>query len=193
MNTRETILKVALRLLEQKGEAHFSTRAVCTAANVTAPTLYHHFGSADGLLSAMLTEGFRQLLEGKKAAEQSSDAEAALRAGWDDYVRFAAKRPKLYAAMMARFLQGVDIPAAREAFALLRQQIAALGAEGRLAIAAPEAASVMWAAANAAALLHVAASMSATTRLSAPTLEIIEGLRDQAVSRICKSRAVDCA
>lgn len=182
------MLTAALELLEKDGEAHFTTRAVCTAAHVTAPTLYHHFGSADGLLSAVLTEGFRQLLQSKKAAEQSPDAEAALREGWDDYVRFAAERPRLYAAMMARFLQGANIPAAEEAFALLGQQIAALEAEGRLAIVASDAASVMWAAANAAALLHVAAALPATTHLTAPTPEVIETIRDRAVTSICKPR-----
>ncbi len=43
---------------------------------------------------------------------RSPDPIAALRAGWDNYVRFAAERPRLYAAMMARILQGADIPAA---------------------------------------------------------------------------------
>ncbi|MGH8229505.1 MAG: TetR/AcrR family transcriptional regulator [Steroidobacteraceae bacterium] len=188
MMTRETILAVALRLLDREGEARFSTRSVCAAAKVTAPTLYHHFGSADGLLSAALMEGFRQLLESKKAAEQSSDAESALREGWDDYVRFAAERPRLYAAMMARFLQGATIPAAEEAFALLRQQIAALEAEGRLAIEASHAASVMWAAANAAALLYVTAALQAT-HLSAPDPRVVVAIRDQAVASICKPRS----
>jgi hypothetical protein len=31
--------------------------------------------------------------------------------GWDDYVRFSAERPRLYAAMMARVLRGAAIPA----------------------------------------------------------------------------------
>jgi len=193
MGTREKILRAAFRLLERTGEAQFSTRAVCTAAKITAPTLYHHFGSADGLLSAMVAEGFRQLLESKKVAERSSDAEAALRAGWDNYVGFAAERPRLYAAMLARFLQGANISATDEAFALLGRQIAALESEGRLAIAAPEAASVMWAAANAAALLYVAAPLAAATHLLVPAPEIIEGLRDQAMARICKPRTRDDA
>ena len=132
-----------VRLLEEDGEAGFTTRAVCIAANMTAPTLYHHFGNADGLLSAVLTEGFRQLLGRKKTAEQSPDAELALREGWDDYVRFAAERPRLYAAMMTRFLQGAIIPAAEESFVLLRQRVEALEAEGRLAIAASDAAAVL--------------------------------------------------
>ena len=191
MNTRETLLTVALRLLEQEGESRFSTRAVCAEANVTAPTLYHHFGSADGLLSAALMEGFRQLLTRKKTAKRSPDAELDLREGWDDYVRFAKERPRLYAAMMARFLQGATIPAAEEAFAHLRRQIDALAAEGRLALKAPQAASLMWAAASAAALLHVTAALGATRQLSAPEPKIIKGIRDRAIASICKPRAED--
>lgn len=193
MNTRETMLMAALRLLEQEGEARFSTRAVCDVANVTAPTLYHHFGNADGLLSAVLTEGFRQLLASKNLAEQSSDARVALCEGWDDYVRFAAERPRLYAAMMTRFLQGASIPAAEEAFAVLRQQVAALEAEGRLAIAASDAASVMWAAANAAALLYATATLQPTTHILAPDGPVVDAIRDQAVASICKPRPANQA
>src|SRR5580704_18320781 len=115
MNTRATLLAAALKVLEDEGEAQFSTRAVCALANVTAPTLYHHFGSADGLLSAAMTEAFGQFLASKKAAVQSSDPETALRQGWDDYVRFAAARPRLYAAMMSRILKGGHIPAPKVA------------------------------------------------------------------------------
>lgn len=83
----------ALKVLENEGEAQFSTPAVCVLAHVTAPTLYHHYGSADGLLSAAMTAAFAQFLASKKAAVQSSDPITALREGWDDYVRFAAARP----------------------------------------------------------------------------------------------------
>ncbi len=56
MDTRETLVAAALKILEREGAAQFSTRAVCSIAKVTAPTLYHHFGSADGLLSAAVEE-----------------------------------------------------------------------------------------------------------------------------------------
>ena len=45
------------------------------------------------------------------AALEEQTNTTALRAGWDDYVRFAAARPRLYAAMMSRVLQGAQIPA----------------------------------------------------------------------------------
>src|ERR1700728_4472447 len=126
MNTRASLLTAALKVLEDKGEAQFSTRAVCSLAHVTAPTLYHHYGSADGLLSAALTAAFAQFLASKKAAVQFSHPATALREGWDDYVRFAAARPRLYAAMLGRVLQGAQIPAAQQDFALLIETIAVI-------------------------------------------------------------------
>jgi AcrR family transcriptional regulator len=186
MDTRETLVAASLKVLEQDGEAQFSTRAVCAIANVTAPTLYHHFGSADGLLSAAMTEAFGQFLASKKAAVQSSDPEIALRQGWDDYVRFAAARPRLYAAMMSRILKGGHIPAAESGFALLRDRIAAIAAKGRLAVGAEIAADLAWASANAAAQLHVTAAMRGGAR---PDSTVIDGLRDQALQIIITPRA----
>ena len=143
MNTHDILLDAALKVLEEDGEAQFSTRKVCAIANVTAPTLYHHYGSADGLLSAAMAEAFGQFLESKKAVVRSADPVAVLREGWNDYVRFAATRPRLYAAMMSRVLDGADIPAAEQAFALLLARIAAIAAKGRLRPTVAAAADLM--------------------------------------------------
>jgi hypothetical protein len=62
-----------------------------------------------------MREAFSQFLESKKTAVKSPDPVTALREGWDDYVRFAAPRPRLYGAMMSRVLNGARIPAAEEA------------------------------------------------------------------------------
>lgn len=184
MDTRAALLAAALKVLEEEGEAQFSTRSVCAIANVTAPTLYHHYGSADGLLSAAITEAFAQFLESKKAAVQSADPVAALREGWDDYVRFAAARPRLYAAMMRRVLDGAAIPAADQAFALLIERIAAIAAKGRLAPTVEAAADLMWASANAASLLHVTAQRRKAPR---PSSAVLEQIRENAVRAILNS------
>jgi AcrR family transcriptional regulator len=186
MNTRETLLVAALKVLENEGEAQFSTRAVCALANVTAPTLYHHYGSADGLLSAAMTEAFSQFLESKKAAVQSPDPVKALREGWDDYVRFAAARPRLYAAMMSRVLNGAQIPAAEQAFALLIERITAIAADGRLALAIPAAADLLWASANAASLLYVTAQLRSTAM---PTALVLKGIRENAMQAILTTKS----
>ena len=181
MDTRDTLLNAALKVLEEEGEAQFSTRRICAIAKVTAPTLYHHFGSADGLLSAAMAEAFAQFLESKKAATQSADPVTALREGWDDYVRFAASRPRLYAAMMSRVLDGADIPAAEEAFALLIARVAAIAGEGRLSRTVEAAADIMWASANAASLLYVTARLR---KVPTPAPAALEQIREGALRSI---------
>jgi len=181
MDTRESLLAAAMKVLEEEGEAQFSTRSVCAIAAVTAPTLYHHYGSADGLLSAAIAEAFVQFLESMKAAVQSTDPVMALREGWDDYVRFAAARPRLYAAMMSRVLSGSRIPAAEQASALLIKRIAAIGAEGRLALSVEVAADLVWASANAACLLHVTGQIRKTPP---PAPAVLEQIRESAMQAI---------
>lgn len=187
MDTKTALVAAALTLLEEEGAAHFSTRAVCDIAKVTAPTLYHHFQSADGLLSAAIAEAFEQFLSSKKSAIQSPDPVAALIEGWDNYVGFAAARPRLYAAMMARFLSGADLPAARKGQAMLRDRIAQIEAAGRLAIAPEAAVHVVWASVNSAAMLFLSATLQPGVGMGTPDPAIVARLRDGAVQAICTS------
>lgn len=184
MDTRSDLLNAALKVLEDEGEAQFSTRAVCVLANVTAPTLYHHYGSADGLLSAAMAEAFSQFIESKKAAAKSTDPVCALQEGWEEYVRFAAARPRLYAAMMSRVLQGAEIPAAQHAFAVLVERLAAIRAQGRLALPVAAAADLMWASANAASLLYVTARLRNT---APPAERVLEGFLENTLQVILRS------
>jgi len=180
MDTSRILLQAALQVLDEDGGSQFSTRRICSIANVTAPTLYHHYGSADGLLSAAMAEAFAQFLESKKA-NPATDPVTALRAGWDDYVDFAAARPRLYAAMMGRILDGADIPAAEQGFALLVERLAAIDAQGRLAADVETAADLMWASANAASLLYVTARLRNT---APPSAAVLERIRTDAVRSI---------
>ena len=128
-----------------------------------------------------MTEAFSQFLESKKAAENSLDPVAALREGWDDYVRFAAGRPRLYAAMMSRVLSGAQIPATEEAFALLIERITAISAMGRLALPVAVAADLAWASANAASQLYVTAQLR---NAAMPTPATLESIRESAMHAI---------
>ncbi len=183
MGTRETLVTAALKIIERDGAAEFSTRAVCSLAKVTAPTLYHHFGSADGLLSAAIAEAFEQYLAGKKVADRQPDGETALREGWNNYVRFAASRPRLYAAMISRLLLGAKIPAAEEARAVFAARIKGLAAEGMLTMKPEAAADLVWSSSHAAAVLYVMAEGRRT-----PDPLVIGSLRDRALATIFKPK-----
>ena len=70
-----------------------STRAICERAGVQAPTLYHHFGSKEGLFNAVLSHGFKAFLAERRAAP-SGDPIADIREGWDTHVRFGLEDPR---------------------------------------------------------------------------------------------------
>ena len=56
------LLVNAIELLNERGVEGFSLREVARRAKVAAAAPSHHFGNVSGLLTAVATEGFRQLV-----------------------------------------------------------------------------------------------------------------------------------
>lgn len=56
----ERILNTALDLFAVKGYDATSVREICEAAGITKPTLYHFYGSKDGVFQALVRSGFDQ-------------------------------------------------------------------------------------------------------------------------------------
>lgn len=59
-NSAERILTTALDLFAKKGYDATAVREICEAAGITKPTLYHFFGSKDGVFQALVHTGFQQ-------------------------------------------------------------------------------------------------------------------------------------
>ena len=70
--TAERILSTALDLFAVKGYDATSVREICEAASITKPTLYHFFGSKDGVLQALVQSGFQQYRTLVKTAMDSA-------------------------------------------------------------------------------------------------------------------------
>ncbi|MBN6039245.1 TetR/AcrR family transcriptional regulator [Amycolatopsis sp. 195334CR] len=142
MDTRTSILVAAAELLAASPVSDVSTRAVCEAAGVGAPTLYRHFGDKEGLLSAVVDYGFEQYLAGKRAAKASADPVKDLRDGWDSHVAFAVRNPAFYRLMHS---PAVTTPpdAAAEALRLLTEVLERCAAAGRLRVPPPIAAQMV--------------------------------------------------
>lgn len=58
---RERLLEAAVRLFAAKGYAATTVRDILRAAGVTAPVLYYHFGSKEGLFVALLRDGLQRV------------------------------------------------------------------------------------------------------------------------------------
>ncbi len=103
MTVRSRIVESAAGLLAQSADVDVSTRAICDAAGVTAPTLYHHFGDKDGLLAAVVDFGWVAFMETKLAAAAVVHNHVAddIRAGWDNHLEFARGPEFLQADVVA--------------------------------------------------------------------------------------------
>ncbi|WP_433686550.1 TetR/AcrR family transcriptional regulator [Micromonospora carbonacea] len=139
-NARDRLLLAAAELLQGVGTV--STRAVCDRAGVQAPTLYHHFGSKQGLIDAVANHGFTQYT----AVESSGDPLDDLREGWDRHVRFGLEHPSFYGLLYGRVEPGKPCAITAPAHAALRERLTAAAARGMLRVPADDAAEQVLAA-----------------------------------------------
>ena len=157
MTVRSRILETAADLLAQSAAADISTRAICDAAGVTAPTLYHHFGDKDGLLAAVVDFGWAAFLETKRAAAAVVHDHVAddVRAGWDNHLQFARENPSFYKLMWSPAV-AASSRAVREAYQMLYDRLELGAGRGQLRISAETASRIVLSATTGAALSLIA-------------------------------------
>jgi AcrR family transcriptional regulator len=90
MSVREHIIECATELLGREGYGALTVSAICKLANVSAPSLYWHFGSKEGLLAEILKQALRR------------DAEAFLSIDVSGIKRYEAF--ELYLAALRRII-----------------------------------------------------------------------------------------
>lgn len=61
VNNKENILNVALELFSNQGYDAVGVQSLVEKAGITKPTLYHYYGSKDGVFKAMLSENYSKL------------------------------------------------------------------------------------------------------------------------------------
>lgn len=115
-------------------------RAICDAAGVRLPTLYHFFGSKEGLLDAVVEHGFERYLAEKEAHESSGDPIQDIRDGWDAHVSFGLANPGFYALMYGQVSPGRRPAAQQRPAKVLLGLAREADRRGRLVVAPDQAA-----------------------------------------------------
>lgn len=128
---RTKLLDAARELLRVQPDLEPSTRDLYEAAGVAAPTLYHHFGTKEGLMDVVVEQAFGEYLERKTGMVRSGDLVADFAAGWDLHIAFGVANPVLYTLMYA---PGRTSAAAATADGLLRAGLQRLADAGALCI-----------------------------------------------------------
>jgi TetR/AcrR family transcriptional regulator len=96
------ILQTALALFSTKGYDATSVREICEAAGITKPTLYHFFGSKEGVYSALVEgalDDFQRTIE--RAVEPSGTAVERLKRVARGYFDSAMRQRELVRLILA--------------------------------------------------------------------------------------------
>ncbi|CAG7573599.1 TetR family transcriptional regulator [Barrientosiimonas humi] len=140
-DTRTRLLNAAADLIASAPGEEVSLRAVCDAAGVKMPTLYHFFGSKQGLIEAVVERGFDMYLEAKGSVGSSGDPIQDLRAGWDAHVAFGLENPGFYTLMYGKVQPGYSPPAQGRPSEILRSITRQAAEQGRLVVDPDQAAA----------------------------------------------------
>lgn len=138
-DSRTRLLNAAAELIAASPGEDFSLRAVCEAAGVQLPTLYHFFGNKRGLVDAVVERGFDLYLGRKTAHASTGDALDDIRSGWDEHVAFGIENPGFYTLMYGKVRPGYSPPAQDRPTALLQSLTRRAHEQGRLVVPAAQA------------------------------------------------------
>ena len=175
-DTRERLIAAAADLIAAAPGEEFSLRAVCDAVGVKMPTLYHFFGSKQGLIDAVIEHGFDLYLNEKSSMESSGDPIQDIRAGWDAHVAFGLANPGFYTLMYGKVRPGHSPEAQSRPSEILRALTARATEQGRLLVPSEQAAA------------HIlVTNIGVTLRqiiLAAPDPALSQAVREGAISAI---------
>lgn len=127
MDNRTLLLETALGLFARRGYDSVGVQEIVQQAGLTKPTLYHYFGSKEGLLTALLEHKHQPLLEAVRiAAEYDGDLTHTLRRVMDVYLDFVGTSGTFYRFWLSLLFTPPEHEASVLARRLFEQQFAAL-------------------------------------------------------------------
>lgn len=159
-NLRAAVLERAAEVITEKGPYGFSLRSLAADLGVSHTAPRYHFGSREGVLNALATEGFTELADRLRI---NRDARGGFLEAGVVYVGFAIDFPAHFTVMFEPSLLDQDdagLRAARvAAFAELRSGVESLAEEGRGVADGPAAVVAGW------SIVHGLATLALTGNL----------------------------
>ncbi|GGD44082.1 hypothetical protein GCM10011514_05010 [Emticicia aquatilis] len=123
INNRTFIISCALELFAQRGYDAVSVREITEMAKISKPTLYHYFGSKEGLLTAIISENFTPFLSQlSTATDYIGDLPLSLEKVVDVYFNFAEQKPICYRLLLTLENLPIESDAYEVALPFLNQQ-----------------------------------------------------------------------
>jgi TetR/AcrR family transcriptional regulator, acrAB operon repressor len=129
--SRERLVEAATRLFAERGYRDTSVQAIAEAAGISRGSIFWHFGSKDGLLSAVAEEAFRRW-ETETLVGDVGDARGleAMRRALDSHQRFLRDDTEVFRLFFVLMFEALGPrPELAERFATLHQGLRERGRE----------------------------------------------------------------
>jgi TetR/AcrR family transcriptional regulator len=90
VENQEKLLQIGLQYFAERGYDAVGIQEIVDAAEITKPTLYHYFGSKEGLLESIFSSNFSMLFENlDQVARYNGDVKTTLENATHWYFDFA--------------------------------------------------------------------------------------------------------
>lgn len=96
METKDRLVQEALKLFAQRGIDAVGVQEIVETCGVTKPSLYHHFGSKEGLVKQILDQGFRNLTRELDAAAYQGDIREVLASVGQRWLTSVVSQPDFF-------------------------------------------------------------------------------------------------
>ena len=102
MENQEKLLQIGLQYFAERGYDAVGIQEIVDAVGITKPTLYHYFGSKEGLLESILSNNFSTLFENlDQVAHYNGDVKSTLENVTRMYFDYAGQNSTFYRFQLA--------------------------------------------------------------------------------------------
>lgn len=171
---REALLEAGEIELAERGIEGFSLRGVARRAGVSHAAPAHHFRDANGLLTALATEGFRRFLQRQLQRQKKAEPDpvSQLVASGMGYIDFAMAHPALFRLMFASGRPAHASPELAQAANAAYDQLEADVGRLKPPVPAMEDVVTVWTLTHGLADLLIAGRMKALSEMRRPEREV---------------------
>jgi AcrR family transcriptional regulator len=134
LDHRADLLEAALKLFADHGYDAVGVQSIVEAAGVTKPTLYHYFGSKQGLFETLIQEKSAGLLAVvTRASRYQGNITGSIKEVVRSYFEYAAAEPAFYRMVLSMWFAPPGSENSASVLGLLERQTASLEEMFRLA------------------------------------------------------------
>jgi len=144
VDVKRDLLRAARQLLSSEGREGATMRAICAAAGVTPPTLYHYYGDLEGLHKSAIDETYLEVAKAYHGGAEEKGPLKGIRDGWATFLEFAHSEPNMCRIVIQQIMAGNPPSMVSETLRGLAEDLNEFHRRGLLKFNPEDTAQLLW-------------------------------------------------